>query len=251
MLGRIIVLLYAACCLILASSCSTSVRYKSDYTNYINPNSSIAILPSKTEVNVVDLSCQKTRMYDYELFLEKVISEAIALELREHNVNASVVTRKEIHDQTLNADFESIIDNASQIIASAYVKEKKKNLTWRTTKNRDSVISENLECDLAEFRKKIKTDIIAVVEYNHISKTNGARIKDIIIDTALQTQSTPSDHMSFVIAFIDVKTGDFLWSNVITSASGVRSRTREPNRIQYFVKKLLLPLFKSKTYPKT
>lgn len=241
MLVRHKVFLLAAYITFFMSSCSTSVRHKFDYTSYISNNSAIAIPPPKVEVNLVDLSCKRTRMYDYENFLERIISEAVVSELNKHNLRGIIISRKEIHDKKLKTDFSSIIDKTNEIVASAYVKDKKRKNLQHLLKD-NPTISDNIDLDVQYLSQKTKSDIIAVIEYDHSCKTNGARIKDIIIDATLQTQSTPSDNVVFSIAFIDLKTGHFLWSNVITSAMGPWDKKNEVRRIGYMVKKLLSPL---------
>ncbi len=176
-------------------------------------------------------------------FLEGVIAEKLVESLQKYEIRATAVTRRELHENGIGEDFLRARDRSAALLTELYKKEMKEKEAFNI-----NAIVQDLPKDLY---KKLKGDVLAFVEYDHISKTKGARTTDMMISVvgALATgraSSEPSERQLVLIYFIDAQTGSLIWSNLNQFYLEARKKEKEPNRIKEITTEILLPLKQKK-----
>ncbi len=221
----------------------TSIRSKEGYECSLRSANQVLVMPAKVQVNTLDAAGKKERMYDYEYFLEGVIAEKLVESLQKYEIRATAVTRRELHENGIGEDFLRARDRSAALLTELYKKEMNEKEAFNI-----NAIVQDLPKDLY---KKLKGDVLAFVEYDHISKTKGARTADMMISVvgALATgraSSEPSERQLVLIYFIDAQTGSLIWSNLNQFYLEARKKEKEPNRIKEITTEILLPLKQKK-----
>lgn len=193
----------------MISACSTTVRRSADYVNLLR-DKQVVILPPKVEVNMVEFSGKKQRMYDFEYYLEGLISDNVAEILNENHLKAKFMHGREIYDKKLVEVEGRIQERANTILGALYTP-----VDMNTKKAH--AIEENIDYTItSDLGKKTNSDVIAIVQYDQKSKTTGAKTADFLMAVLVKNSGNDNaaERSVMVISFFDAKTGKLIWSNL-------------------------------------
>lgn len=219
----------------------TSIRSKSGNECALK-GGRVIILPPKVEVNLLDTSNKKERMYDYEYFLEGVIANELANALNEQNISARVMTRRELHEAKAEEDFAKLKNSSKRMMSSLYEKPMKKEEAYNIN-SRMSDLPKNLE-------QKLKGNILAFVEYDQISKTAGLKAAGLAMKVLgalasggnYHNNSDPDNQQAVLVYFVDATNGDLIWSNISTFFTESLAKEKEYKRIKGMIDDITKPL---------
>jgi hypothetical protein len=215
--------------MMLTISCTkkTTIRYAANYQDAINKSHQVLILPPNVEVNTVDIGNKKTRMYNYEEHLASLMTEQLTTALQKHGFRTKIFHKKDIKEQEL---YDSLM-----LLRKAYnpiLEELYSPLDWEIKKA--TAITKNAGEHTIKIGEKTESDILIFTDYARNVKTNGARTLGFITDfftgpiyaykpnelrPILINPSENVDQALMVIALIDAKNGNILWTNF----SGIKS----------------------------
>lgn len=229
---------------IFASACSskTTVRHSSNYQAIIaQGNHEILILPPTVAVNSVDIAGKKTRMYDYELFLESIIHDQLIPALQEQGLRPKVIKRKDLFDQHLLNENNRLLNSFDEANKELY-----KETLWKTEEAFN--ISKNLGQFAVDIGSKNQTDLLIALDYARDVKTNGARTKDFMVDLLIGGNNFgQADASIIIVGIIDAKTGNLLWSNLGSDLRGgfsLENLSSEEKAAAGRIKEILETIFK-------
>jgi hypothetical protein len=194
---------------LMASACAkyTTVRHTIGYQETLLQQRDVVVLPTDSRVHTIDVANKKTRMYDYEFYIEGIINEEITTSLRNIGLSPKHLTRQEIFDQNLTTPVNIVRYNYEEAYKELYKKP-----DWE---EKDAfIISNTIGSVGTEIAEKTNSKIVAIINHSRLAQTNGAMARDIAISLFTgSSNSAPSDLSSMNIAFIELKTGRVLWTN--------------------------------------
>jgi hypothetical protein len=194
----------------MISSCSlTTVRRTSDHISALR-DKKIVVLPPKVEVNMLEFSGKKQRMYDFEYYLEGIIADNITEILHENHLKSKFLHRREIYDKKLVETDGRIQDRANEILGELYT-------TVSMPTKQAYEIQKNIDCSIAsDLGTKSDSDVIAIVQYDQKSKTTGAKTGEFLMAVLVGSSSNDkaAERSVMLISFFDAKTGKLIWSNL-------------------------------------
>ena len=236
---RYLLLAYVA---IMASACAsnTTIRHSSDYQSAIaRSNHQVLIMPPVAEVNMVDISSKKSRMYDYEYHLEDIIIREVIPALQEQGLRAKLVRRRDLHDQDLRADAARLRSRYDEVREELY-----KEVSWDKEKAFD--VNENTGPFATAIGEKNQGDLIVMIDYARDVKTSGARTFEVLKHGLLVAEA---DRSVIIIAIIDAKNGKLLWSNlgmdvISVLGSGMDNSKTEDQAASDRIKTIMSTMFK-------
>ncbi len=209
---------------LLSTGCSnmTPERHMAGYESVVLKQKNIAILPAEVYVETVDYFGAKERMHDYEYHLEKMIDREMLPAIQEKGFKAKRLSRKDIHNKKLNKLVGELRARYGEKRAIVYDK-----YLWNEKEAFD--LSQNIGTIAVELGEAVKSDLLVFVDFVASSKTQGAQTAEVVTSLLLGALSgkarynnEPSEEAVMVIAIIDAKTGNILWSNKgITGALNV------------------------------
>lgn len=197
--------------LVFTTACTkvTSIRYNPGYNNVLSKHQEVIILPPAAEVNTVDIGGKKKRVYNYEANLEQLIAAETNTDLQELGFNVKVMHRKDFHDLGIYDHYLRLRDTYDTARRELY-----QPLLWEESKA--FAIANRLGESAIIVGKKTKSDIIIMVDYAGMVKTNGARALDLTLTllTGHDNSSNNAESSLMIIGIIDAKTGNILWTNM-------------------------------------
>ena len=193
----------------MISSCSfTTVRRSPDHIAALR-DKKVIVLPPKVEVNMIEFSGKKHRMYDFEYYLEGIIADNITEILNDNHLKSKFLHRREIYDKKLVETDGRIQDRANEILGELYT-----TASMPTKQAYD--IQRNIDCSIAsDLGAKSDSDVIAIVQYDQKSKTTGAKTGEFLMAVLGNSGNNEAAERSIMlISFFDAKTGKLIWSNL-------------------------------------
>lgn len=194
---------------LMASACAkyTTVRHTIGYQDILLQQRDVVVLPTDSIVHTIDVANKKTRMYDYEFYIEGIINEEVTASLRNIGLSPKRLSRQEIFDQNLTTPVNRVRYNYEEAYKELYAKP-----NWE---EKDAfVITNSIGSVGAEIADKTNSKIIAIINHARLAQTNGAIARDAVISLLTgSSNSAPSDLSSMNIAFIELKTGNIIWTN--------------------------------------
>ncbi len=203
----------------VASGCTkmTTVRHAPNYKSAVAGHKEVLILPPLVEVNTVDIAGRKERMYDYETHLEDIITREMVKPFEDKGFRVKSLKRRDIYDLKLFHSFTSLRDSYNLAREELYSK-----LLWEEDKAFS--ITKNLGRDATILGEGTNGDLLIMVDYAQIVKTNGARTRDLALNILFGVGGLENvDSSSMVIGIIDTKNGDLLWANISHNMSDIFS----------------------------
>lgn len=195
--------------LFLVGACAnqTLVRHRNNYAQTLKHSNRIALLPPKAEVNMLSAVGDKTRMYDYEYEVEKVIFIALKPILRNKGYNVVRITKSHLKDKNIFSNYEILHDELSEETSSLYAAP-------MMDVDKASNIDNKVGHHALVIGKETKSNVLFLVNYLNEVQTNGARAMSFVMDAFFNTRSTEEvDKATILISMVDAKTGNILWSN--------------------------------------
>ena len=193
---------------LMSSACTkyTTVRHTIGYQEVLSQRD-VVVLPTDSIVHTIDIANKKTRMYDYEFYIEGLINEEITDSLRNLGLSPKRLSRQEIFDQNLTTPVNIVRYNYEEAYKELYAKP-----VWE---EKDAfIISNTIGSVGTEIADKTNSKIVAIINHSRFAQTNGAMARDAVISLFTGTSNAaPSDLSSLNIAFIELKTGRILWTN--------------------------------------
>jgi hypothetical protein len=197
--------------IVLTTACTktTTIRSNSQYNAILEKQKEVIILPPTVEVNVIDISNNKKRVYNYEANLEQLAASETSIDMKEMGYNVRIMHRKDFHDLGVYDSYLRLVDAYNVARKELY-----KPLLWEETKA--TAITNNLGKTAVILGKKTKSDIIVMVDYEGAVRTTGARAKDFAVGLFVNNNEALSnaDSSLMIIGIIDAKTGNILWTNL-------------------------------------
>lgn len=234
----------------MISSCSfTTVRRSSDHISALR-DQKIIVLPPKVEVNMVEFSGKKQRMYDFEYYLEGIIADNITEILHENHLKSKFLHRREIHDKKLVETDGRIQDRANEILGELYT------AASMPTKQAYE-IEKNIDCSItSDLGIKSDSDVIAILQYDQKSKTTGAKTGEFLMAVLVDNSSNDqaAERSVMLISFFDAKTGKLIWSNLALDQKsifgamtvGKNTRAADTKYLRNFMTTTLQPIWSEK-----
>lgn len=234
--------------IVVLSGCAktTTVRHRADYDSVISRHVEVLILPPQAEVNMVDISNRKERMCNYEYHLEDLIADTVITAIQEKGFRAKLLRKKDIHDQGLYGDYMHLRQSYDLVREELYAQ-----LRWEEEKAFNITKKVNPEAAIA-LGKKTNTDIILMTDYAGAVKTNGARTRDFVMSILWSPSAIEgADKSVIIIGMIDARTGNILWTNLISDSKDLYAcafdtlssqKKVEQERLNQLIKSILNPL---------
>ena len=195
---------------VFATSCTkvTTIRHAENYESLIARGKQATILPPEVKVTVMDISGKQTRMDEYEIHLRELIRERLVLALEKKNLRARVLRAKDINDlglyRPLNLLRASYDEISKDLYKTAVMEEKQA-----------FIIDKNVKDKAALFSEKTSSDVLVFVDYDHATRTTGARVAKAFMQYISNTNDGSLDDVAcMIIGFIDARNGKFVWSNL-------------------------------------
>jgi hypothetical protein len=201
----------------ITSGCAktTTIRHSLEYEDITSRSHEILILPAAAEVNTIDASNRKERMYDYEQHLEALIHQEIVPIIQARGFRVKVLHKRDIREQKLN----DLVINLRRSYDAAR-EELYHPAIWEESKA--FVIEKNLGPSAALLQEKTNTDLLLIIDYAGAVRTNGARALHFAADLVLGTRaSNNTDNSVMIIGFVDARSGNVVWTNMASVASGL------------------------------
>lgn len=206
----------------LMASCAntTTVRHRNDYAKTFKQSRSIVVLPTKAEVNMVEVGGNTKRMYDYEYSIEEVIFKESKQQLRKKGYKVEMLSKSNLKAKNLFSNYELLYEDLGNETASLYatpLMEVEKAYNIENKVGRHAVI----------IGKETKGDILFLVNYLNNVQTNGVRALKVamFVLSAAGGRGDSShldgtDQASILLSMVDAKTGNILWCNNFFISSG-------------------------------
>ena len=220
---------------------TTLERHQQGYESEIIRQNEILIIPPVADVNTVGAFGSKEKMYDYEFNLEDLIQKQMVPAIEAKGYKAQLLHKRTIAEQHLNNIVMPLRDEyalvSKELYSPAALEEEKA-----------FSINQNLGKFAIELGEKTHSDLILITDYSGAIKTNGARTADFIgaMLTGRSDALQNSDASTMLIAIIDAKNGNLLWSNMGHSVLGIfdgtQTDTDDVKRIDEMIKNILEPL---------
>ncbi len=194
--------------LVAMSACapSTSIRHSADFATKLSKNPTLSILPTKAAVVELDAANSTTRMYDYEGFIEPIVQEVLIEALTSKEYNTKKVYPSDLKKNALYKDVDKINQKSASAASMMHTKYSSKSPEAFNT-------NENIGDTARNFYKKTGQRILIISKYGEMSKTNGARVKDFLMDGFLKTnQGANTENASLTVTIVDAKDGKALWT---------------------------------------
>ena len=206
--------------LLITTACGSkynTIRQSPDYNQHKVKHSEIIVLPTDAEVNTVDVSGNRERMYDYESYVEDMFSQSLTTTLRIHGYTATSLSKRDIHSKGISGQVLRTKQNYASIRDRLY----KSNLM---PEEQAFATSENIGKPELNLKSGSKPTLLLLSDYVADVKTSGARTKDVLVDALIGSRSANSaDVGKFVVGIVDANSGTLLWSNVSTDVKGAFS----------------------------
>jgi hypothetical protein len=221
------------------AACTTTVRHQKDYRDAFAQNREILIIPPEVEIYEVGMTTKK-RLYTYEYNLEPIISDQVLQQLQDKSFRVKYLSRKDIHEQNLQAEVQRLYDiykdSRNMLYAKVELDEKKAFNINNTVGNAASNIAE-----------KNNVAFIAITDYSRAIKDTSSRVATVMMNLLLGSQTQDDSDVSvMIIGIIDAKTGKVLWTNrsyVVRGAfSSSSDKKKEEAEMKALVKFTLKPL---------
>lgn len=241
---RIIRLLLLTCCAFVFIGCSTtSVRHSPNYSSVLAQHPNAIILPPEARIYEVDFSGKNTRLYDFEYNVETIIADQITDALRDKNIRAKLLTRREVHDQKLHEAISYLDRRYEDIEAKLYEKDPiEEKLAFNISANVGDVAS--------SLASKNNADLVVLVSYSRSIKSSGSQTAGFMAAALLGTHTSPADIANLKIAIIEAKTGTVLWVNRLYQIQATffssAKKDEEAKIMKAFIVSVLEPLNKQK-----
>lgn len=194
--------------LTLIGCSTTTIRSSKDYQSSFNGEKQAIVLPIEAKVYEVNASGNKKELYDFEYNIENVIAEQIIPVLNNKGLRAKLLTRKDVHDQSLFEFTNRIDDRFKEEEKSLY---KKESISPKEAFN----ITSNIGDVALVPATKNDSDIVILVRYARAIKSSGSQALGFAA-AAIGYGSDPADLAKIEIAFIEAKTGKILWINRVS-----------------------------------
>lgn len=226
--------------LLINSACSTtSVRRKADHlTDIDSSNYRVLILPPVAEVYMLGMS-KKTRMYDYEYQLEGILADQISSKIDLLGFKSTKLLRRELFERSLLREFESLYIEYSGIREKLYKKialDPKEAFT----------IVENLGPHSTIIANSWGADFLVFINYIRTYKDGASKAVGLVLDLVTgSSNSGPADNSTIIIAIVNAKNGNILWTNLNgDTISSFGNTSSEDKVIIQRIGNILNPLFK-------
>ncbi|WP_342270310.1 hypothetical protein [Rickettsia endosymbiont of Orchestes rusci] len=234
--------------ILITSGCAkvTSIRHVAGYNNNMVQPKEILILPPQVEVYTLDISSRKERMYNYEDHLEELIRREIPLAIQENGFRVKLLHRRDIRDQKLDNVVSRLRDSYNSAHKTLYTP-----LLWEESKAFS--ITQNVGEAAVTLGQQTNSDILLLIDYAQIIKTNGARARDFAMSLIFNNSSVTenADNSVLAVGIVDTKTGNILWTNMSSTSqdlyscaiSNFSSRDKvEIANLHKLIKAILMPL---------
>jgi len=195
---------------VFATSCTkvTTIRHAENYESLIARGKQATILPTEVKVTVIDISGKQTRMDEYEIHLRELIRERLVLALEKKNLRARVLRAKDINDLELYRPLNLLRASYDEISKDLYK-------TALMEEKQAFIIDKNVKDKAALFSEKTSSDVLVFVDYDHATRTTGARVAKAFMKYISNTNDGSLDDVAcMIIGFIDARNGKFVWSNL-------------------------------------
>jgi hypothetical protein len=224
--------------LITTSACTTTtfVRTAPNYRDFLTKDKVILLLPPTIEVNQVDISGKKTRMYNYEDQLENHAVD-VFIDTIQPMYNVKLLSKADIANYKLShifADTKDAFDDSLDILY--------KDGAWKEEKAHS--IDQKIPAAI-NFHKKIKADVVIIMNIYAQTKTSGALLKDLAIN--MFAKNHLSEFTMVRLGIIDLETGRLLWAHSVSESQDWLGTTIESlsNNTQFVDKTTMRLLFLS------
>ncbi len=220
---------------------TTLERYHAGYETEIIRHNEVLIIPPVATIHTVGAFGSKEKMYDYEFNLEDLIQRQMVAAIAEKGYRVQLLHKKTIAEQHLNNLVMPLRDEYALVSKELYTPAR-----WEEEKAFS--INQNLGKIAIELGEKTHSDLILITDYSGAIKTNGARTADFIgaMLTGYSNALDNSDSATMLIAIIDAKNGNLLWSNMGHSILGLFNGTQtdkdDIKRIDGMIADILKPL---------
>ena len=234
----------------ILSGCSntTTLRHRADYDSTLMRHKEVLVLPPQAEINMVDASRRKDRMYNYEYYFEDIIESTIVTAVQEKGFRTKLLRKKDIRDQGLYDDYTRLRQSYNLVREELYAP-----LLWEESKAFNITQKVNMEAAKA-IGEKTSSDIIVMIDYAGAVKTNGARACDFVVSILFSPAAAEgADKSVIIIGLIEAKTGNVLWANMISDSKDLyrcafanlsSEKKVEQERLDRLINLLLRPLVK-------
>lgn len=188
---------------------TTSIRHTAEYKKSIGATREILVLPPVAEVNMVNATGSKERMYEYEYHIEDLISQKIVSAIQAKGLRVRLLKKQDIKEQKLYNYVILLRNDYNSIREELYLPH-----LWEEKKAFS--IDKKVTKGLADLQQKTGSDIIMIVDYAGAVKTNGARMLGFALSLLPYNAQAANntDNSVMVIGIIDAKTGSVLWTNM-------------------------------------
>lgn len=202
---------------VVACAKHTTIRSNPKHETAITAGKGTAILPPVVEICTLDIAGKKERMYNYELEFEHLACEHSDQHLKELGLHTKIFTRKELHEKGAYEDYLRMINRYNDLHKELY-----KILLIEESKAFN--MTSNLGEPAINLGKKLDKDLLVMVNYAGISKTNGARARDLMASLFINSNfAQGADNSAMIVGFIDAKSGDVLWMNTAVYSEDIYS----------------------------
>jgi hypothetical protein len=194
-------------CLLPLAACvkHTMVRQAPAFNMADLKRNEIVILPAEAEIYKLGSFNAKERMYDYEEYLQSIISNNLAEILRTNGYKPMLLHKHDIHQQKSSASLLKLRERYAEIMRELYSEH-------QMPEEKALNIRHNIGGNIMQLPTMPK--YIMLCNYHGYSKTNGARTVDFMVDAFLGTPlSASAEEEEMMIAIINQQTGDILWAN--------------------------------------
>jgi len=201
--------------LLFVSACATmtTVRQSHSYDRAHLHRGTILVLPPEASVSMVGFLGKGERMENYEYHLEKILGDSLLTTLRDNGYEVKLITNKEIHDRKLTGKVLDLKDKYQLATRELY---KKPTEEEQKANSIDLVVG-----NISELNKSDKNTYLLICEYTGTSKTTGARVASLLMDSLIGTRASGNAESSnILIGIVDNKDGKFYWSNINSIVKG-------------------------------
>lgn len=195
---------------LICSACSktTLLRHRQDYTSNYTQYHQLLVMPVVAEIHIADFSDKKERLYDYEYHIQDLITRQIIPILEAKGFKTKLLSKSDIKELQLGKDITSFKSKYNQLRQELY-----KPLLLEEAKA--FAIDKSVGQFSADLGKKTQSDLLVVVDYAGLIKTNGARVRDLAMSLLFnnRTMAENADNAVMFIGMVEAKSGNILWLN--------------------------------------